>query len=639
MERCLNDGEIDRVARGDDPSESSLRHASECEPCGSRVSDRVAEESLLAEVRVRMPRLTALSARADHGALPLVPGFCLDRLIGRGGIGRVYLAEQEHPRRRVAVKLLREGREDSRHEALIRKEADALARVDHPSIATVYTAGRVRSGEWFIAMEYVEGEPIDRYAAARSLPVEERVRLLIRVCRAVQHAHERGVIHRDLKPSNILVRSDGVPKVVDFGLARVFSVGPRSLTLDHETSAGGTLAYMSPEQLLGDAIGPAADVYSLGVVLYELLTGSQPFQTRDRPIGRIVEAVRTEAPEAPSARSAEATSAFDAVVLAALAKRPEERTPTAAALAAALEEVLGGAAARPEGARKAASRAGRANRGRRALVIIGGAMALALVAALAYSRFAPPPRRDVHRIGPFSTYTGDLRELQREIERRLFETEEDWHRMLDARGRPPPEERPSREEFIQSRERFAAMATARLELLSRLAEAQYLSGEFGPSIRTLERMRGTWVSLGPQRSLARTAQQGFESHFHEMYAFRRALCHSQLGQLQEAEALLADVELLVLAKNPGSSPGWIRAGAAAALAQHRAREGRIDEARGLLDREMPIARRDARTGQWSQWVLCGAYAALADASGDARDARRWRARADRLGFDAEAGPP
>lgn len=639
LERCLNDEEIDRIARANEPSESSVRHASSCGSCGSRVSDRVAEESLLAEVRVRMPRMNAPRSQAEPDALTLVPGFRLDRLIGSGGMGRVYLAAQEHPRRRVAVKLLREGRKDPRHEALIRKEADALARVEHPDIATVYTAGRALSGEWFIAMEYVEGEPIDRYAAARSLPVEERVRLLIRVCRAVQHAHERKVIHRDLKPSNILVRSDGAPKVVDFGLARVLSVGPRSLTLDHETAAGGTLAYMSPEQLLGDAIGPAADVYSLGVVLYELLTGSLPIQTRDRPIGRVVEAVRTETPTAPSLRCPSAAPVFDSVVLAALAKRPEERVQSAAAFAAALEEALRGGAPRLA---EPSSGARSARRGRRVLVFIVAAMALAIGAAAAYTRFAPPPvpRPDVHRLGPFDTHTGDLRELQREIDRRLFETEEEWYRLSDlTRRRPPIDERPSREEFVQGMEQFSRIAAERHELLSRQAEVQYRLGEFRRSITTLDRMRMTWVDSGPPRPVLRLAELGHDPFFHGIYAYRKASCLSRLGQLREAEALFADVERLVLEKEPGSAPGWIRAGAAAALAEHRVREGRIEIARQLLDREMPLAQRDARTGQWSQWILCRAYAELADARGDVKEARRWRARADRLGFDAQASPP
>ncbi|KAF1721289.1 serine/threonine-protein kinase [Pseudoxanthomonas wuyuanensis] len=226
---------------------------------------------------------TRLPGTTPAGGDPLGAGARLGRyrlqsLLGRGGMGEVYLAEQLEPvRRTVALKLLRLRRLEARHLAYFEVERQLLAQMRHPAIAQIYDAGATAEGFPFFAMEYIEGSPVTRFCDERRLPLRQRIELFIRICEGVQHAHQKGVIHRDLKPGNILVDEvDGrpLPKIIDFGIATAAS---RALDgSGHERA--GTPAYMSPEQAGDDpaAVDTRSDVYSLGVVLYELLTGQRP---------------------------------------------------------------------------------------------------------------------------------------------------------------------------------------------------------------------------------------------------------------------------------------------------------------------------------------------------------------------------
>jgi eukaryotic-like serine/threonine-protein kinase len=225
---------------------------------------------------------TRLPGSTPDAADPLDAGAVLGRyrlqsLLGRGGMGEVYLAEQLEPvRRTVALKLLRSRRLDARQLAYFEVERQLLAQMRHPAIAQIYDAGATAEGFPFFAMEYIEGSPVTRFCDEQRLPLRQRIELFIRICEGVQHAHQKGVIHRDLKPGNILVDNvDGrpLPKIIDFGIATA------SRPLDGEGQERvGTPAYMSPEQAGGDAtaIDTRSDVYSLGVLLYELLTGQRP---------------------------------------------------------------------------------------------------------------------------------------------------------------------------------------------------------------------------------------------------------------------------------------------------------------------------------------------------------------------------
>jgi len=223
--------------------------------------------------------------RTDAGAVrePAVPGMRIERLLGEGGFGAVWLAEQREPvRRRIALKVLRATMPGPRLRARFDAERQLLARMEHPGVARIYDAGENDDGRLWFAMEYVEGEPIDRWCDRQRATLRTRVELLLQACAAVQHAHSKGVVHCDLKPSNILVSEvDGTPvaKVIDFGVARVTSDTEALPTLGSEAAGPlGTLEFMAPEQVRGGRDADTrTDVWALGVVLYQQLCGTLPF--------------------------------------------------------------------------------------------------------------------------------------------------------------------------------------------------------------------------------------------------------------------------------------------------------------------------------------------------------------------------
>lgn len=268
--------------------------------------------------------------------------YKLTRLIGEGGMGAVYLATRDDDEfsREVAVKLIRH-RHDS--EALIRfrSERQILAGLEHQNIARLYDGG-TDDGRPFLVMEYVEGVRIDTYCRKADLGIEARLRLFQQVCAAVEHAHRALLVHRDLKPANILVDGEGVPKLLDFGIAKSLEEGSDT----GATRAGRhpmTPAYASPEQVRGKLVTTASDVYSLGVVLYELLTGKSPYQLSDESDVTLQVAIRDQDPVKPSSavRSVETTGTLtrelrgdlDTIVLKALRKEPEHRYASVGALA------------------------------------------------------------------------------------------------------------------------------------------------------------------------------------------------------------------------------------------------------------------------------------------------------------------
>jgi serine/threonine protein kinase len=237
--------------------------------------------------------------------------YKLLQAIGEGGFGSVFMAEQERPvRRRVALKIIKLGMDTHQVVARFEQERQALAMMDHPNIAKVLDAGATESGRPFFVMELVKGEPIVAYCDKNNLSIEDRLELFEQVCQAVQHAHTKGIIHRDIKPSNILVSSqDGKPqiKVIDFGIAKATASKLTEMTLftEHRQMIG-TPEYMSPEQAEGSLdIDTRTDVYSLGVLLYELLTGTTPFSSKDlraATYAEIQRMIREVDPPKPSTR-------------------------------------------------------------------------------------------------------------------------------------------------------------------------------------------------------------------------------------------------------------------------------------------------------------------------------------------------
>jgi eukaryotic-like serine/threonine-protein kinase len=237
----------------------------------------------------------------------VIGSYHLLQLIGQGGMGEVWLAEQKHPvRRRVAIKLIKAGMDTREVVSRFESERQALALMDHPSIAKVFDAGSTPQGRPYFVMEYVTGTPITDYCDKHKLPMSSRLELFIRVCEGVQHAHQKAILHRDLKPSNILVAEvDGkpTPRIIDFGVAKATS---QRLTADSMfTRVGaivGTPGYMSPEQAdsAGADVDTRTDVYSLGAVLYELLVGALPLDFSKTPPDQFPRRLREEDAPRPS---------------------------------------------------------------------------------------------------------------------------------------------------------------------------------------------------------------------------------------------------------------------------------------------------------------------------------------------------
>ena len=288
----------------------------------------------------------ATASPADHTqTLPASIGrYGILRLLGQGGMGAVYEAEQDFPHRTVALKVIRAGYASVEMLRRFENEAQALGRLQHPGIAQIYEAGTAETPfgrQPYFAMELVHGQTLVDYCDEHRLNVRQRLELMAKICDAVQHAHQRGLIHRDLKPANILVDESGQPRILDFGVARLTDSDAQATRQTDMGQLLGTLAYMSPEQVLGDPeeIDTRSDVYALGVILYELLAGKGPY-VLGRQLHEAVRTIREEEPTTLSSVNRTYRGDIETIVRKALEKDKTRRYASAAELAADIRRHL-----------------------------------------------------------------------------------------------------------------------------------------------------------------------------------------------------------------------------------------------------------------------------------------------------------
>jgi non-specific serine/threonine protein kinase/serine/threonine-protein kinase len=453
------------------------------------------------------PALTPAAPAVDDPPPDAIGPYRILQPLGEGGMGAVYLAQQEEPlRRQVALKIIKPGMDSREVVSRFEAERQALALMDHPGIARVYEAGTTERGRPYFVMEYVPGVPITDYCDRERLDVRSRIRLLIRVCEAIQHAHQRGVIHRDLKPSNVLVtvEPDGVrPKVIDFGVAK--ATAPELSGFSFVTSHGqvlGTPEFMSPEQarLTGADVDTRTDVYSLGMLLYLLLTGTLPFSSEElRRLGleAMLRRIREDESTRPSDRLAtaghdvaEAARArrvapdrlprilrgdLDWIVMMALEKDRERRYASVSGLAADLTRYLDDEPV-SAGPPSASYRLGKLARRHRTVVAFAGIVVLMLVAfagsmAVQAGRIA----RERDRANEEATVAREVSDFLFE----LFEVSDPGH----ARG-----------ETITARE-ILDEGAARIE--GRFADQPALQGRFQRAIGRVYRTLGLYEDSEP----------------------------------------------------------------------------------------------------------------------------------------------
>jgi eukaryotic-like serine/threonine-protein kinase len=351
------------------------------------------------ELRTTVESLLAMESKADQFDTAVLPGaafwgdatdkapveigpYTILKEIGRGGMGVVYLADRADGEydKRVAIKLITGARPDRNLDQRFRRERQILAQLEHPGIARLLDGGATLTGQPYLVMEYVEGPPLLAWCNEHQLPIAARLKLFLSVCEAVAYAHQKLIVHRDLKPGNILVTPAGDPKLLDFGLARVLD----SDTDTEITQAGPrlmTVAYASPEQIRGERQTVASDVYSLGVILYELLTAHRPYQLANASFAETIRVTCEQEPLPPSQLNGRLRGDLETILLKSLAKDPSLRYATVDEFAADLRRHIDG---QPIHARPAtfSYRAGKFLR-RHRIAIPAAALAAALILSFA----------------------------------------------------------------------------------------------------------------------------------------------------------------------------------------------------------------------------------------------------------------
>ncbi|MBL8861074.1 MAG: serine/threonine protein kinase [Planctomycetes bacterium] len=569
-------------------------------PLDARARSELLEAECDADVTLRaeVQELLAHAAAAEHDFLhgdPRPPpcstpppgveieGFRVLEPLASGGSGVVYRAEQLAPRREVAIKILRMDALTSGAATRFAREAEVLGSLRHPGIAAVYGAGVARSGSLdlpWIAMELVRGIPLNEYAAARRHAPRVLLELFTAVCAAVEHAHLRGVVHRDLKPSNVLVEDDGRPRVLDFGVARIVGqdVGEART---HTGALIGTLAYMAPEQARGerDAIDVRSDVYALGVVLFEMLTGKLPVDVDRGDVLEAVRAVCEDDPERLSRARPGLPRDLDAVVARALEKQRGQRYPDVGALARDVGNVL---ANRPVDARRSTviDQARRFVRRNRVLALSAAAVIAALGAGLVVALLALRTAREER---------GRTAETLDYLARRMTS--------LGPRLGFGEEQRPELEEVAARVERQLELDPRSRPLRSALAQTLY-------DLASLDQARGDLASLRAraERALALRAGLVRESPLDIESRCRSSDLCAKLGEAARDSGDLAgrdawfaralSIDEALVREHPDDAElvedlGW----SLARVGQAAAERGDLDEAERLLLRRIADAER------------------------------------------------
>lgn len=322
-----------------------------------------------------------------------IGAYRLVEMIGTGGMGDVYKAvrDDDQYKAEVAIKLMRADVRNPHAEQRFKTERQILAQLDHRNIARLLDGGTTPNGLPYVVMELVTGEPIDKYADAKQLPTRERVRLFLQVCAAVSFAHQHLVVHRDLKPNNIFVTADGSVKLLDFGIAKLIENDPVTGQPTDETRTqlrAMTIEYASPEQVSGGLVTTVSDVYSLGVVLYRLLTGQSPYRASGGDAARVAEILSDTSPTRPSAAATHPRHAIDAdldnILLMALRKEPQKRYGSVEQFANDLRNYLDG---KPVAARRGtfAYRAGKYVRRNKVPIAAAAVVLVSLIAGIGFA--------------------------------------------------------------------------------------------------------------------------------------------------------------------------------------------------------------------------------------------------------------
>jgi len=535
------------------------------------------DETLALSLRKRLDEAETSSGAspAAEAALPESLGGCrILGVLGRGGMGTVYRAEQLNPRREVAIKVLRAAPDDTDALRRFRQEAEALALLNHPNIARVYAAGveALPHGPVpYLILELVRGRTLLDWCNGAGLDTRRRVALIAAICKGVQHAHVRGVIHRDLKPANILVDEEGQPRIMDFGIARIVDEPGEATT--RMTEAGqlvGTLPYMSPEQLSGDPsrIDLRTDVYALGVILYELLCGRRPRELDETTLMAALRSAETR-PLVPLAKAMPAARGdLDTLVMKALSEDPERRYASAGEFAADLERFLDDRPieARPPSSWYVFSRFTRRNR---ALVAASAIAVLALIASTIFSGWSALRERDARR----------------EAEARATETRAVNGFLNEMFASADPELAQGREVTVKE-----VLDAASAGLKTELAGQPQVAADVGLTLSGIYQSLGHYDRSEALLDGATAALQTLPDQAPDQLADldrRRAKLRIDQGKYEEAERLAraaAERASAALGANDGQTllARWT-------LAQAIDQQGRYDEAIALLRELIPLA--------------------------------------------------